>query len=72
MSKLRDKPKHFKKFYEILLLISGDMSLNPDPCQMQFNDEKIWETLKTRDLHICHLNVNSLSKIDKLRNSQIA
>ena len=35
---------------------------------MQFNDDKIWEPLKTWGLYFCHLNVNSLlSKIDKLR-----
>ena len=35
---------------------------------MQFNNDKIWEPLKTQGLHFCHLKVNSLlSKIDKLR-----
>ena len=35
---------------------------------MHFDDGKIWEPLKIRDLHFCHLNVNSLlSKTDKLR-----
>ena len=35
---------------------------------MQFIDGKTQEPLKTRGLHFCHLNVNSLlSKIDKLR-----
>ena len=35
---------------------------------MQFIDDKTWEALKTRDLHFCHLNINSLlSKIDELR-----
>ena len=68
ISKLRNKPKHFLKFYQILLLLSGDISLNPGPCQMQFIDDKTWEPLKTRGLHCCHLNVNSLlSKIDELR-----
>ena len=68
ISKLRNKPKHFLKFYQILLLLSGDISLNPGPCQMQFIDDKTWEPLKTRGLHFCHLNVNSLlSKIDELR-----
>ena len=68
ISKLRNKPKHFLKFYQILLLLSGDISLNPGPCQMQFIDEKTWEPLKTRGLHFFHLNVNSLlSKTDELR-----
>ena len=51
-----------------MLLLSGDISLNPGPCQMQFIDDKTWEPLKTRGLHFCHLNVNSLlSKIDEPR-----
>ena len=46
-----------------MLLLSGDISLNPGPRQMQFI-----EPLKTQGLHFCHLNVNSLlSKIDELR-----
>ena len=35
---------------------------------MQVKNDKIWEPLKTRGLHFCHLIVNSLlSKIDELR-----
>ena len=35
---------------------------------MQVKNDKIWEPLKTRGLHFCHLSVNSLlSKIDELR-----
>ena len=68
ISKLRNKYKHFFKFYQILFLLSSDISLNPGPCQMQFIDGKTWEPLKTRGLHFCHLNVNSLlSKIDELK-----
>ena len=46
-SKLRNKSKPFLKFYQILLLFSGNISLNPGPCQIQFNDDKIWEPIKT-------------------------
>ena len=68
VSKLRNKPKHFLRFYQISLLLSGDISLKPGPFQMQFNDDKILEPLKTRGLHFFHSNVNSLlSKIDELR-----
>ena len=67
ISKLRNKSKHFLKFYQNFLLLSGDIGLNPGPCQMQFIYDKTWEPLKTRGLHSCHLNVNSLfSKIDEL------
>ena len=38
ISKLRNKPKHFLKFCQILLLLSGDISFDPGPCQMQFID----------------------------------
>ena len=31
--KLRNKPAHFLKFYQNLLILSGDISLNPGPCQ---------------------------------------
>ena len=65
ISKLRNKPKHFSKFYQILLLLSADISLNHGTFQMQFIDDKTWEPFKTRGLRFCHLNVNSLlSKID--------
>ena len=58
----------FLKFYQILLILSGDISLNPGPCQTQLNDDKTWDPLKTKGLHLCHLNVNSLlSKIDEIR-----
>ena len=68
ISKLRNKPAHFLKFYQILLILSGDISLNPGPCQTQLNDDKTWDPLKTKGLHLCHLNVNSLlSKTDEIR-----
>ena len=68
ISKLRNKSIHFRKFYQILILLSGDVSLNPGPSQMQLNDDKIWKPVITRGLHFCHLNVNSLlSKIDEIR-----
>ena len=47
ISKLRNKPKHFLKFYQLLLLLSGDVSLNPGPCEIQFTDVKTWGPLKT-------------------------
>ena len=68
ISKLRNKPAHFLKFYQILLILSGDISLNPGPCQTRLNDDKTWYPLKTKGLHLCHLNVNSLFN-NKLFNS---
>ena len=56
------------KHKQISLLLSGDISLNPGPCQMQVSDDKTWEHLKIRGLHFWDLNVNSLlSIIDELR-----
>ena len=50
------------------MLLSGNISLNPGSCQMQFIDDKTWEPLKIRGLHFCHLNVNSLlSKTEELK-----
>ena len=46
-SKVRNKRKHFLNFYHISLLLTDDISLTPGPCQMQFNDNKICEPLKT-------------------------
>ena len=50
-----------------MLLLSGDISLSPGPCQMQFIDDKKRKPLKTRGLRFCHLNVNSLSKTNEYR-----
>ena len=56
------------KHKQISLLLSGDISLSPGPCQMQVSDDKTWEHLKIRGLHFWDLNVNSLlSIIDELR-----
>ena len=72
ISKLRNKSIHFWKFYQVLILLSGDVSLNPGPSQMQLNDHKIWKPVITRGLHFCHLNVNSLlSNLMKSEISQI-
>ena len=68
ISKLRNKSIYFRKFYQILILLSGNVSLNPGPSQMQLKDDKIWKALITQGLHFGHLNVNSLlSKIDEIR-----
>ena len=55
-------------FYHLLILLSGDVSLNSGPSQyLPDNDDK-FEPFRKRDLHFLHINVNSLlSKIDELR-----
>ena len=53
----------------MLLLLSGDISLNPGPVNqgtLQCSNE--WNVFKNRGLHFIHLNINSLlSKIQELR-----
>ena len=55
-------------FYRILLLVSGDISLNPGPKNnFQPLDSNDWNVFKSKGLHLIHLNINSLPKIDELR-----
>ena len=67
LNKLKIKRSECFKFYHLILL-SGDVSLNPGPSQYPpYNDDK-FEPFHKRGLHFLHLNVNSLlSKIDELR-----
>ena len=58
-------------FLKYLLLLSGDISLNPGPSQIepQLNNNDIFLPFQSRGLHFLHLNINSLlPKIDELRN----
>ena len=56
-------------FYRILLLVSGDISLNPGPKNnFQPLDSNDWNVFKSKGLHLIHLNINSLlPKTDELR-----
>ena len=56
-------------YYRLLLLLSGDISLNPGPFHNpQSLDHDEWNMFKHRVLHFLHLNINSLlPKIDELR-----
>ena len=53
----------------MLLLLLGDISLNPGPfSNPQLFKEENWRAFSNRGLHLIHLNINSLlPKIDKLR-----
>ena len=65
LSKLRYKRN--PSFFKHILLLSGDISLNPGPIQSQLNSDT-WSPFKRRGLHFIHLNINSLlPKIDELR-----
>ena len=48
----------------MILLLSGDINLNPSPTQIS----KTWSVFKKQGLHFVHLDINSLpSKIEELR-----
>ena len=57
-----------KIYFQLLLLLSGDISLNPGPIngsQQYYNDKLA--VFKRGSLHFVHININSLlPKIDKL------
>ena len=57
-------------FYQFLLLLSGDISLNPGPVQIYpAVNVNIWKPLNKKGLHFLHININSLlPKIDELKN----
>ena len=63
--KYRNKDSLFK----LLLLLSGDISLNADPSHInQTLDNNEWDVFKARGLHFIHINMNSLlPKIEELR-----
>ena len=63
------KYKNYKTFYQFLLLLSGDGSLNPEPDQISLAvNTNIWEPLKKKGLHFLHINRNSLlPKINELK-----
>ena len=68
LNKLRIKRNECFKFYHLLILLSGDVSLNPGPSQyLPDNDDK-FEPFRKRGLHFLHIDVNNLlSKTDELR-----
>jgi len=68
LNKLNFRDQKCLKFYQFLILLSGDISLNPGPSQYVHNGDKKFEPFHKRGLHFLHINVNSLlSKIDELR-----
>ena len=58
-----------KSFYRLLIILSGDISLNSGSvCKHQILNTTEWDIFKTKGLHLMHLNINSLlPKIDELR-----
>ena len=64
------KYKESSKYFQLLLILSGDISLNPGLFQHEIIDSiDIWLPFKKRGLHFMHININSLlPKIDEIRN----
>ena len=68
LNRLRIKRKECFKFYHFLILLSGDVSLNPGASQYLPDNDNEFELFHKHGLHFLHVNVNSLlSKIDELR-----
>ena len=66
LNQIKCHKNHFL-YRKLILLLSGDISLNPQPIQNNHLKENR-EIFKNRGLHFIHLNINSLlPKIDKLR-----
>ena len=63
------KYRNKDSFFKLLLLLSGDISLNPGPSHInQTSDNNEWDVFKARGLHFIHININSLlPKTEELR-----
>ena len=61
------KFRNHSAYHKFIILLSGDISLNPGPNQTLLSND-IWDPFKKRGLHFLHLNVNSLlPKIDEVK-----
>ena len=62
------KYRNWNSYFHLLILLSGDISLNPEPNhQHKLQCLKEWNIFKSRGLHFIHLNINSLlPKIEEL------
>ena len=60
--------RYSNSYFSLLLLLSGDISLNPGlPHNNQLQTQSEWSVFNSRGLHFIHINVNSLlPKIDEL------
>ena len=63
------KFRNYNSFYQFLLLLSGNVSLNPGPVQISPPvNINIREPFNKKGLHFLHININSLlPKIDELK-----
>ena len=58
--KLRIKRNECFKFYHLLILLAGDVSLNPAPSQYLPDNDNKFEPFRKRGFHFLLINVNSL------------
>ena len=64
----RLKHKNNASYFKHLLLLSGDINLNPGPPPEQPQQNDMWLPFTKRGLHFVHININSLlPKIDEIR-----
>ena len=61
--------RNLNSYFHLLILLSGDISLNPGPNhQHKLQCLNEWNIFKSRGLHFIHLKINSLlPKIEELR-----
>ena len=66
---LQLKQRNNKSFYDLLIILSGDLISNQGPVyKYQLLNMTEWDIFKTKGLHLMHLNINSLlPKLDELR-----
>ena len=68
MSSLLLNYQNQNKYISFLILLSGDISLNPGPPVNLTTGNQDWHAFSKRGLHMTHVNINSLlPKIDELR-----
>ena len=60
VNKLRIKRKECFKFYHLLILLSGDITLNPGPSRYLPDNDNKFEPFHKSGLNFFHINVNSL------------
>ena len=62
------KCKNQSKYFTFILLLSGDISLNPEPPHNSEIDGLSWNVFDKKGLQFLHVNVNSiLPEIEEMR-----
>ena len=62
------KSKYNRLYLKMILILSGDIGLNPGPVKRHQIKKEDFEVFNNKGLHFIHININSLlNKIDELR-----